>query len=1009
MRSHSWFAVPGALMARQRSSRAGAVSPEFRKRLLLVAIGAVPCVLHAQEARNETLEEIVVTGSRIARPDYESASPIVSINASQFERSSATGVEAVVSRLPQFTPDATSTSNNPSNGGQGNLQLRGLGTVATLVLLDGRRIVPANGNGVVDVNVIPASLVESVDIVTGGASAVYGSDAIAGVVNFKLRDDFDGVQLDGGWDVTDQGDGEQYSVGLTAGGDFAAGRGKAYGYVGYVEREAVTQAEREFSAVTLTYAGPEAGGTGPGGAFLPEGSQTLPEGRTIMQIPSQRPTQAAVDTLFAGYGYAPGSVALVGSGGFRNDFSVNADGTVFATGNRDPGSVANFRGQQDPRLVNDRAYTYNYAPWNYLLLPLERLSAFARGSFEFTASAEAYAQALYADYTADLALAPTPAAPLFVPATNQYIPADLKYLLDSRVNPSADFIQARRMEELGPRLSSNQHDVWQVTTGLRGRIFGSWNYDFYVQSAAYDSTETQSGNVLRSKIMELTFAADGGVAACGGLDLFGLDSVSQECGKYISAPGTNRAGFDQSIVEATLTGAPLVLPAGDLELVVGVMHKRDEYFYRADPIGSVILADGAADIQGFNASDDIDGSDHNTDLYMEVLVPLLEGEAGAERLEALLGYRHSDYASAGSVGAYKAELLYQPVQPLRVRTSFQHAVRAPSVYELYLPLLPTGYGAEGDMQGEFIDPCDVRSTQRSGTDAARVEALCLAQGIPADRIATFEDSNGFHEGVYGGNPDLDAETADTLTIGFAVHSQFAHPLLARMQFSLDWYRIELEEAIAQVGADDYVPQCFDARVNPEFDPDHEVCRNFSRDPSTHDVVVSDLYQNIVGYEVSGVDAQFDWSFDVGPGDAHLNWLVSWLDTFETTQVQGLEPVDEVGFVGTFLGGSLPEWKSNVNLTYNWGDFTLAGQWRYIAGMRDLFVPEYQVPSYDYLDVYTSYEFADGVLAGLTLRAAVENLLDDDPPLLPSQVQANTDPSQYDVLGRRYSVGMSFRF
>jgi iron complex outermembrane recepter protein len=680
--------------------------------------------LGAQESPAPELEQIFVTGSRIARPDFESASPIVSITADAFERTSALSVESVLSKLPQFTPYFGSTSNNPANGGQSNVQLRGLGAAATLVLLDGRRLIPANGNGVVDVSIIPPSLVESVEVVSGGASAVYGSDAIAGVVNFKLRNSFEGIQLDGNWGTTEDGDGTEQSIGITGGRSFADGRGKAFGYAGYSEREAVRQSEREFSRVTLTYFGPGAGGVGPGGAFLPGGSGFIPEGRTA-PAPTQRPSQSAFETLFATYGYAAGTVPLQ-----NNSFGFNADGSVFTVGNLTPGSVANFRGEQDPDLANDRLYTYNFAPWNYLQLPLERVSAFGRMTWEVGPTAELYAQALFASYSADTALAPTSVLGLRLPTTNPFIPEDFAFLLASRAAPAADILLGKRLIELGPRLSSNENDAFQVTAGSRGHVFGGWQYDAYVQYGSYDSDETQSGNALRSKILELTFAPDGGQAACGGLNVFGPGSISRECAAYIAAGGTNRAGYDQTIAEVSMTGAVLALPAGDLSLALGVMHKRDEYVYRADPIASVTLPDGQVDIQGFNASDDIEGSDHNTDIYVEALVPILASRAGAERLEAVLGYRHSEYASAGGVDSYKMELLYEPVSAVRLRGSFQHAVRAPSIFELYQPLLPLAY-ANNALQGSVLDPCTAGSPQRTGADATQVEALCLAQGLPA--------------------------------------------------------------------------------------------------------------------------------------------------------------------------------------------------------------------------------------------------------------------------------------
>jgi len=961
----------------------------------------------AASAQEQVLEEIIVTGSRIARPDFESASPIVSISAESFERTGATSVDVVMNRLPQFVPDITSTSNNPSNGGQGNIQLRGLGPKATLVLLDGRRLVPANGTGVVDVNIIPPALIESVEIVTGGASAVYGSDAVAGVVNFKLKSKFDGIQLDAGGAVTDRGDGEEWSAGVTAGTGFADGRGQVLGHVSYSEREAVTYAQRGFSRYALGYFGPDAGGVGPDGGFLALGSTLVPEAGTR----GFRPATAALNTLFASYGFPAGTVPFQGS-----NLSLNQDGTVFTLGNRTPGSVVNFRGERDPVLFNDRLYTYNYAPWNYLQLPLERLSGLLKANFELGGGHELFGQALYADYTADRALAPTPATLLFVPATNPYIPPDLKFLMDSRSSPAADLRLAKRLEELGPRTASSQYDVYQLTAGARGPLAGDWQYEAYVQYGENEQNEKQSGNALRSRINDLVYAPDGGASVCGEFNLFRLGAISADCASYIGVSGVNRSGYEQSVVELSANGPLLELPAGDVEIAAGVMHKRDEYFYRADPVASVILPDGFPDIIGFNASDDITGSDSNTDVYVEALVPLLADLPGVQRLEASLGYRYSHYDSAGGADAWKAELIYQPVSPLRLRGSLQRAVRAPSVFELYEPLLPTEQVLLPPPFG-VLDPCTAGSAERAGPDAAAVEALCLAQGVPASLLPGFEDVDGIIQGVAGGNPDLEPETADTLTLGLVINSPFASPLLADMQLSLDWYRVEVEDSIEYVFNYTYIPLCYDARANPDFSASNVWCGFFSRNTQTGEIDrFNDILFNLSGYRVSGIDVQFDWRFDVGPGAVAVNAIVSWMDEFEQRSARGLPVVDGVGFVGNDgsalngLGRSLPEWKWNANLSYDWSPVAIGVQWRHIDGMQDANrALDYQIPSFDYLDLYASVTLDAGGLSGLSLHAGVENLTNEEPPLLPSQVQANTDPSQYDVLGRRYYLNLRYRF
>jgi iron complex outermembrane recepter protein len=953
--------------------------------------------LHAQEV---VLEEVIVTGSRISRPDFISASPIVSVTEAAFEQTGSASVDTVMNRLPQFVPDMTSSSNNPSNGGQGNLQLRGLGASRTLVLLDGRRLVPANGTGVVDVNIIPSTLIESVEVITGGASAVYGSDAIAGVVNFRLKQDFEGLEFDGRYGLSDGGDAEEYSVGITAGLEFADGRGQVYGHLDYSEREALTYSRRDFSKYALGYFGPDAGGVGPDKGFLPLGSTLIEEGRPS----SVRASQQAYDALFASYGFPPGSVP------YQTFFGVNQDGSLFTMGTREPGSVVNFRGRRDPVLFNDRLYTYNYAPWNYLQLPLERISGFAAGSSEIGAGHEVYAQALYSDYSADQALAPTPNNAISIPATNPYVPADLAFLLESRSDPAADFRIAKRLSELGPRIASNQYDVYQLTAGVSGPISDHWTYEAYAQYGENDQESRQAGNALRSRINELTYAPDGGMSICGEFNILLLGHISNECAQYVGVGGVNRSGYEQTIFEASASGRLFSLPAGDVQVVVGAMHKRDQFLYRADPIASVILEDGLPDIIGFNASDDIEGSDNNTDVYLEALVPLLAGVPGAERLEVVLGYRHSDYESAGGAESWKAELLYQPIEPLRLRGSLQRAVRAPSVFELYLPTLPYDYGIYPEFGG-VPDPCTAGSPERSGPDAARVEALCLAQGVPAALLPEFVDADELHLGVSGGNPELKPETGDTLTLGFVVDSQATHPLLSRMQLSLDWYRIEMDDAIEYTFATDYVPRCFDAATNPQFEVSNRWCSYFSRDATTGEIVdFQDNLVNIEGFELSGVDLQFDWAFDAGPGSLGLNLLASWLDYYRLIPPPGVAQTDFAGTVGNKVGGSLPEWKLNLDAHYAWQTLTVGAQWRYVDSMQDVDASlDYTVSSRDYLDVYVVNEFDGGLFDGLTLRLGVENLTDEAPPLVPTQVQANTDPSQYDVLGRRYYLNLNYRF
>jgi len=439
--------------------------------------------------------------------------------------------------------------------------------------------------------------------------------------------------------------------------------------------------------------------------------------------------------------------------------------------------------------------------------------------------------------------------------------------------------------------------------------------------------------------------------------------------------------------------------------VAGLFFKRDEYEYVADPVAASLYK-GTPDILGFNPSDDINGDDSNLDVYVEALVPLLADVPGVDRLEAVLGYRRSNYESIGGVDSYKGELLYRPVEPVTLRGSYQHAVRAPSVFELYLPQLP----AEFFVGDDISDPCTAGSPQRE-TDPAAVEALCLAQGVPASLLANYSDLDGVIEGFTGGNPNLNAERASTVTVGIVLTSTSSHPLLAHAQVSLDWYRIEIDDRIAEVFAGTAVDLCFDPGANPGYSPDNRWCHTFRRDSTTGEIKDAlDVNQNTQETRTSGVDLQIDWQVDAGPGQVGFNWLVSWLDSYYEQAAAGVPGESIEGTVGgKFFEGSLPEWKWSMNLGYTVGRLGLNARWNHIDGMDDYYERSFRVPAYDYLDLNASYDFDDGWLHGLSLRIGVENIADKDPPILANPVQANTDPAQYDVMGRRYYIGAKYAF
>ena len=976
-------------------------------KVCVLAAALVAAGLHANDttADERGLENIVVTGSRIARKDFESPSPFVTVPARAFAQTGSNSIELTLNSLPQFVPSATSTSNNPSNDGQANVSLRGLGTQRTLVLLDGRRVVAADGRGAVDLNVLPPALLSSVEVVSGGASVAYGSDAIAGVVNLKLKDTFDGVALDGSWSGTERGDGEEYSLGITAGTSFADSRGSIMGYVGYAERAQINQDARKVSRYPLEYFPDVSDGRGPGGAFIASGSTATDDGINIVFS-----NATVFDNLFAGYGYPPGTVPPVGKPP-QAGLGVNADGSIFTTGTGEPGSVVNFRGERDPVMFNDRFYTINSAPEIALQMPLDRTTAFVRGKFAVTDQVEAYLQGLYTHYTVNRQLASASAGITLIPVTNPFIPADLRTLLASRVpDPSAPYRYFRRASEVGPQVAENDRSVWQVTAGTRGALGDAWVFDAYAQFGQNDRTERQTNNVLLSRLQDLTFAPDGGLSICaGGFNPYVAGSLSPECASYISADAANEVTTTQTLGEVSANGPLVSLPAGELRAAIGLFFKRDEFTYDADPTLAAVLPGVPGvigprpDVAGFPAAPDREGDESNADAYLELLAPLLKDKPGVQSLELGLGYRYSDHSQAGGANAYKAELLYRPLTPLRLRGSYQHAVRAPSIEDLYYPLVSS----------QFIvprpDPCTYFSAQRTGPDQAQVEALCLAQGLPAALLPNYAFDLRRVDGVSGGNPELKPEQADTYTAGLVFTAGATDSAAGNLQLSVDWYRIALEDGIGRWDAESAVARCYDRAYNPSYDAQNVYCTFFKRLEDTGNIYALLLDRNIGGIETSGIDVQVDWSLDAGRGRIGANAFLTYVDTWQYSDPSGgtIEYAGTVG--GGGLGSSIPRWKSLLHVDYDVGSLAVFARWQHIDAARDVSYPDFAVPAYDYVDLGASYVIDAGMLQGLTARVGVDNVFDEQPPIIPTWQQANTDPSLYDVLGRRYYFRLQYRF
>ena len=962
---------------------------------LAAGAGYAPGTIAQQQEEDPVLEEITVTGTRIVRQDYQSASPISTVDAELFEQTGAPTIETTLNTLPQFVPAITTTSNNPSNGGQANVALRGLDTTRTLVLLDGRRIVPSNATGVVDLNLIPASIIQNVEVITGGASAVYGSDAIAGVVNIRTRD-FAGLELSTNYGLTDEDDGQTINIGITGGLESADGRGYAFGTLNWADREEVLQGDRPFSEVALDWNGSE---------FVPLGSSTIRQG-VWNALSTNLPSQAALDAYFSAQDptYTPGT-ALPG-----HDYGFNPDGSLF-----DVAPVINFTGDPNEPLqpVNPAQYSYNFAPPNYLQLPLERTSFFGRAGFELSEDTEVFTQERWADYQADQALAPTPLTGVYVRPDNPNIPADLATLLASRPDADAPFAFSKRMEESGPRIGSNNYEVVQVLAGMTGAVpftfAEGWQWDVYGSWGSVENEEQQQGNVSRTLLEELTLAEDHGASICGeAINPFGIGAISPECAEHFTLGAVNDTTIRQIVGEGFLTGPVLELPAGEMQAAVGIMWKRDEGTFLPDPSlrGTSIdplFGNTRTDIVGFNAQDVVRGETTSREVYLETSIPLLSDMPAVQQLDLTLGYRFADHSVAGNMNSYKAEGIWDISNAFTLRGGYQRAVRAPNISELYTPATINfpSVGLGDPCSNDFNDP---EGNVLGAQDDPAARALCVAQGIPDAVLDAYIFTNTQFQGLQGGNPDLDEETADTYTLGLVF--QPTDGPLAGLQASIDYYNIEIEDAIDAIDADVVVERCFDRRFNPDLSNDNFYCTFFDRLPGTNTITNAlEVDTNIAAFEVEGIDLQIDYSMEAGPGELRGRWVSTYLMSWKDATVQGEELTENAGTASSGFD-ALPEWKWLASIGYSVAGFDGDLRWRHIDSMTDFSFPSFKLDSVDYLDLTFGYTFADA-LQGLQLRAGVTNLTDEDPVIYPSQQQSNTDPSTYDVLGRRYFVSATY--
>ncbi len=937
------------------------------------------------------VSEVVVTGSLIPRPNNTAVSPIVTVGVSTIQQTGQVNVQDALNQLPSFTTGGNSGTGGQGTGGRASINLHGLGTNRNLVLLDGRRLPLSDVNGNVDVNIIPESILSSVDVITGGASAVYGSDAMSGVVNFKTIRGFDGIRLDAQDSISQKGDANRFDGSIALGTHFGQDRGHLIGTFSYSKQDPVNGSTRPFfhDKTPSSFLGT--------GTFVPSALNA--------------PSAAVEQTMFTGYG-TPGARNPLLNLGFNNDGTL-----FFQTG------AVNYRGPTDANgymviagnvrmPVGQQVDFYN---------GVERKAAFLKADYDLAPSLTAYGQFMYVDlnvHTASGNSLTQFGTLTTVPVTNPFIPADLRSILASRPSPTAPFTWNGRYVGIPYKNWNENYQVQQYLVGLRGDIAQGWTFDVF---ASYDQSvhnQTLHDAVLKSRVQTLLNAPDGGASTCsGGFNPFGdtnARSLSAACVAYMTKDAFSLEHLGQTQVQGQINGKLFDLGAGPVQVAFVGDYRRNTYSFSPD-----------SDLQTQNieaviASLPAHGEISVKEFAAQLDVPLLADRPFAEEFAIGAAARISDYSTSGAVWSYEADARWRPVKSLLFRGSYQHAVRAPNIGELFSPQ----QGVQlviGTPPGSLGDPCDVRSNARTGSNGASVASLCVAQGVPAAAISSYTFPTTATGQLVAGNTGLTPETAQTYNVGFVWNSPLTSSWFSDLSFSLDYYNISIKNVISTVPGLTVLSKCYNLDgSNPTYDAANLYCSLIRRDATGQIVTVSTPYLNLGALKTDGVEAQVNWSAPapyLGQGGRlFLNSAIGWLNSYQVQLFPGGAFLDYAGISNGGAGTSsvppraTPRWKALASFGVRNNAASLGLRWRYQSPLNDISAvltpatAQVGVPSYSLWDLFGTLKVAKQV----ELRAGVNNLLDKTLPFVASS-QNGTDVALYDPIGRSFYLGASLRF
>jgi outer membrane receptor protein involved in Fe transport len=972
----------------------GSANPDLRNAIrfaLATGVGAAaafnsaPAVAAEEEASAQGLEEVVVTGTRIRRVDAETANPVLTIDKEAIEQSGITTAGDLVSRIPSVSGAATNPQVNNGGGfGEANIELRGLDAKRTLILLDGRRLGLVGSSDATDVNQIPLSMIERVEVLKEGAGAIYGSDAIGGVVNFITRKDIDGLELSGDYGRTGENDGEHHSFDALFG--TSTDRFKFILGGSYEKQKAVSAGNRDFSKFALYLYGGTSGIVQGGSSRTPTGRIYLPEDNS----------------------FGCGSVTRI----------AGAAGTSLA----------------DYRCFAGAPDRYNYQPLNLVMTPQEKVALFSKINYQINDAVELYATVLTNRRHSGYQIAPLPfdaqVDDVVLSADSIYNPFGIDFGGISGANPN--FLL--RMSSLGNRRSDVTSDSKILNAGLRGGLFNTgWNWDLNVTSARLDQQQTIYGYLNKATLADAlgpSFIDGAGIPTCGTPDapisgcipvnFFNPTTADQVAAlQSITANYNTNNTYRYKAASLDLTGKLWTLPGGDLMAAVGAEYNKREGVYRVDSIVQaappLYLTCG---ISNEACTGNSVGEYDSKQIYLELYAPLLKDLPAVHLLSADLGVRFSDYSLFGNATKADFKLEYRPIRDLLIRGTYSQVFRVPTITDIA--------ASPANTSVTFNDPCTgLTSTQL----AANSNLAKACEGVIPD--SGFAEPNGQITGLITSNPNLKPERGNVLTYGVV----FEPSQIQGLSLNVDIWRYKISDLITTLDPNYAIGQCIATGADEFCDL---VTRYTSGAASGQILVFLSPTFNLGELKTNGVDFGVKYTLPNTPiGSFRFSLDVTRTGSYENVPAPGAAAQEVAGTYDRQFG-NYAKLRAMGSIGWSMGDFDALLTARYIdkVALHSPAVcgkvgyscfsaatdPEYaaandpndfpdwpdlKIPSFTYLDLTLGYNLPTKT----RVQAGVRNLTDKQPPILYQNnvTNGNTDVQTYDAIGRRWWVSFSQKF